>query len=179
MCRNDQRPVTETISRGEELGLPEVIDIPDDKRDDPIFFRRKGVEIGRDGCRVPIPWDASSPTHGFSPSNASKEPWLPVPEWFKDYAVEKEDGEASSTLNLYRKALGLRKTLQDKSEEMSWVGETSDSVLHFKRPGGWEVVFNLSSKEAVEIPQGEILLTSDELEGGKLPINTSVWLRTK
>lgn len=167
------------MCRGEELGLPEVIDIPDNKRQDPIFFRRQGKELGRDGCRVPIPWDNTSPTYGFSPSSASKEPWLPIPEWFKDFSVEKEDGEAESTLNLYRKALGLRKTLQDKSEQMSWVGEKSDSVLRFKRPGGWEVIFNLNSKEAVEMPQGEILITSGELEGGNLPINTSAWVRTE
>lgn len=168
-----------TLLRGEELGLPEVIDIPDDKREDPIFFRRKGAELGRDGCRVPIPWDSTSPTCGFSPSTATKEPWLPIPGWFKDFSVDKEDTETDSTLNLYRKALALRKTLQDKSEQMSWVGPKSDSVLHFKRPGGWEVIFNLSSEEPVEMPKGEILLTSDKLEGGRLPINTSAWVRTE
>ena len=93
--------------------------------------------------------------------------------------MEKEDPEAGSTLNLYRKALGLRKTLQDKSEQMEWVGEKSDSVLHFKRPGGWGVIFNLSSEEAVEMPKGGILLTSGELEGGRLPVNTSAWVRTE
>ena len=165
--------------RGEELGLPEVIDIPDDKRQDPIFFRKKGAEVGRDGCRVPIPWTTDSASCGFSPSDAKAEPWLPVPEWFKDFAVSKEDGEVDSTLNLYRKALALRRELQDKSEQMEWVGEKSDSVLHFRRPGGWEVVFNLSAEQGVEVPKGEVLLASDALEGGKLPVNTAIWLRTR
>ena len=41
---------------GEELGLPEVLDLPDEARQDPIFARTGGAEIGRDGCRVPLPW---------------------------------------------------------------------------------------------------------------------------
>lgn len=166
-------------NRGEELGLPEVIDIPDEKREDPIFFRRKGAEIGRDGCRVPLPWTTSSPTFGFSPSSATKEPWLPMPDWFGEYSAEKEDGDSNSTLNLYREALGLRKELQDKTETMSWVGEKGDGVLHFKRPGGWEVVINISSKEAVELPKGEVVVASDALDNGRLPINTGVWIKSE
>jgi len=103
---------------------------------------------------------------------------LPVPDWFKDFSVEKEDGEADSTLNLYRKALASRKELQDGSEQMEWVSKR-DGVLHFKRPGGWEVVFNLNSEEAVDVPKGQIVVASDQLEGGRLPINTSVWVRTE
>ncbi len=40
------------LFQGEELGLPEVLDIPDDRREDPIFARTNHQEIGRDGCRI-------------------------------------------------------------------------------------------------------------------------------
>lgn len=62
---------------------------------------------------------------------------------------------------------------------MEWVGEKSNDVLHFRRPGGWEVLVNLSAEQGVDVPRGEVLLTSDELENGRLPVNTAVWLRTE
>lgn len=100
-----------------------------------------------------------------------------MPGWFKEYAAETEDGDADSTLNLYRKALALRRKLQDKTETMSWVGEKSDGVLHFKRPGGWEVMINVSSKDPVGVPSGQVVLASDALDGSILPVNTAVWLK--
>ena len=49
-------PGSAYIYQGEELGLPEVTDIPDAARQDPRFRRTAGQVPGRDGCRVPIPW---------------------------------------------------------------------------------------------------------------------------
>jgi len=67
------------IYQGEELGLEEVEDIPDALRQDPMFFRTKGVNLGRDGCRVPLPWSGAASPFGFSPAGAGEEPWLPQP----------------------------------------------------------------------------------------------------
>jgi len=47
-------PGSVCLYQGEELGLPEVLDLPDDCRQDPRFFRSGGAVHGRDGCRVPI-----------------------------------------------------------------------------------------------------------------------------
>ena len=61
-------PGSAYLYQGEELGLQEVAGHPRRQRQDPTFFRNKGVEIGRDGCRVPLPWtgratpSASAPT---------------------------------------------------------------------------------------------------------------------
>ncbi|GAA3103898.1 hypothetical protein GCM10020001_021520 [Nonomuraea salmonea] len=102
-------PGSAYLYQGEELGLPEVTDLPDDARQDPIFFRSKGELPGRDGCRVPIPWTVDPPSHGFSPGGV--EPWLPQPESFAELSVEKQEGVADSTLECYRRALALRRAL--------------------------------------------------------------------
>ncbi len=81
-------PGTTYLYQGEELGLPEVFDLPDDARQDPIWLRSAGAELGRDGCRVPLPWDASAPAFGFSPASATAAPWLPQPAWFGEYAAD-------------------------------------------------------------------------------------------
>lgn len=163
-------------NRGEELGLPEVIDIPSDKRQDPIFFRSNGTLVGRDGCRVPIPWDTSAPSCGFSPESATAEPWLPIPDWWADYSVKAGEKDDRSTLHLYRRALELRRGLQDKSEQMTWVGEQQPGVLHFSRPGGWTVMFNMGAEGEVRIPEGKVLLSSETLQGDVLPKDTAVWV---
>ncbi|WWD16320.1 hypothetical protein CI109_100746 [Kwoniella shandongensis] len=172
-------PGSTYVYQGEELGLPEVVDIPDDKRQDPTFFRTEAKEIGRDGCRVPIPWKADAKNFGYGPDAPAH---LPQPEWLGKYAVDVEEKDAKSTLNLYRKALRLRKQLQT-AEELEWVQEGEDGILHYKRPDGWEVVMN-SGKEAVELPtiKGKKVLITSSLEelkdDGKLAGETTVWLKS-
>ena len=94
-------PGSAYLYQGEELGLQEVTEIPDAERQDPTFFRNKGVEIGRDGCRVPLPWAPEGTSFGFGDGGAH----LPQPAWFSRYAVAAQDSVEGSTLELYRKAL--------------------------------------------------------------------------
>ncbi len=164
-------PGSAYLYQGEELGLQEVADIPDAERQDPTFFRNKGVEIGRDGCRVPLPWAAEGSSFGFGDGGAH----LPQPAWFGRYAVAAEDGVEGSTLEFYRQALKLRRELQT-SEELQWHTTASPAVLHFSRPGGWQTVTNFGD-EPVELPAGTVLLSSGPLEKNLLPGSTTVWLR--
>jgi alpha-glucosidase len=164
-------PGSAYLYQGEELGLQEVTEIPDAERQDPTFFRNKGVEIGRDGCRVPLPWAPEGSSFGFGEGGAH----LPQPAWFERYAVAAQDGVEGSTLELYRKALKLRRELQT-SEELEWVDSGSDEVLHFRRPGNWQTVTNFGDVP-VELPAGEVLVSSGPLDGGLLPANTTAWLR--
>ena len=78
------------VYQGEELGLWEVEDIPDELRQDPIWQRTGGADPGRDGCRVPLPWSGQEPPFGFSPAGAASEPWLPQPKEWRDLTVEAE-----------------------------------------------------------------------------------------
>ncbi|WP_115790280.1 glycoside hydrolase family 13 protein [Arthrobacter silvisoli] len=164
-------PGSAYLYQGEELGLQEVgNEIPDSERQDPSFFRNKGVEIGRDGCRVPLPWTAEGPSFGFGEAGSH----LPQPEWFAAFAADVQDGVEGSTLELYRKALALRSDLQSE-ERLEWIPNANPEVLHFRRPNGWQSVTNFGT-EAVELPEGTVVVSSSALEGGKLPGATTAWL---
>ena len=166
-------PGSSYVYQGEELGLHEVPDLPDGRRQDPAFFRNPGVDPGRDGCRVPLPWAGEGPSYGFGAS----EPDLPQPDWFAEHAVEVQESDPASTLNLYREALALRRRLQT-AERMTWLETAGDEVLAFRRPNGWVCVTNFGD-EATDLPDGEVLLTSVPLtDDGRLPGAATAWLRS-
>ncbi|MDR2895893.1 MAG: glycoside hydrolase family 13 protein [Propionibacteriaceae bacterium] len=129
------------LYQGEELGLPEVTDLPDAARQDPIFFRDRGFNVGRDGCRVPLPWTATGSSFGFGSGAAH----LPQPTWFGQYAVAVESDQDDSTLNLYRQALSLRGRWQG-AESLEWIETGDPQLLHFRRPGGWQVAMNFADQ---------------------------------
>ena len=157
------------LYQGEELGLHEVADLPWEVLEDPMA-RRSTTEKGRDGCRVPLPWSLDGPSYGFG----SQVGHLPQPEWFGAYAVSAQEADPDSTLNLYRRALELRRNLLDGSD-FSWV-ESQPSVLHFARPGGVRCLTNFGAG-SVPLPVGDVLLSSAQLDHGRLPSDTTVWLR--
>jgi len=106
-------PGSAYIYQGEELGLPEHTSLPAEARQDPTFFRTNGIERGRDGCRVPLPWKSAAPGYGFAAASTAAEPaapWLPQPEAFGDLAADRQDGVKGSTLELYRSALAVRRS---------------------------------------------------------------------
>ncbi|KUN65078.1 alpha-amylase [Streptomyces canus] len=163
-------PGSSYVYQGEELGLPEVADLPFEVLQDPIWEQTGRVRKGRDGCRVPLPWTTSGPSYGFGAGGA----WLPQPEWFAGYAVEAQDGVEGSTLELYRTALRLRRKLL-QGEDLTWADASPADVLDFARHEGWRCVTNLSDR-AVPLPAGEVLLTSSPLEDGLLGPDTTAWL---
>src|SRR5690606_9172170 len=98
-------PGSSYLYQGEELGLPEAMEIPDEFRQDPTWFRTEGKRYGRDGCRVPLPWEADAPAFGFNDTGAS---WLPQPMEWGAYARAAEENDPTSTLSLYKQLLRLR-----------------------------------------------------------------------
>ncbi|AYC39887.1 glycoside hydrolase family 13 protein [Streptomyces griseorubiginosus] len=163
-------PGSSYVYQGEELGLPEVADLPFEVLQDPIWEQTGRVRKGRDGCRVPLPWTTTGPSYGFGAGGA----WLPQPEWFGEYAVEAQDGTEGSTLELYRTALRLRRKLL-QGEDLTWSDTTPAGVLDFVRHDGWRCVTNLS-ETAVPLPEGEVLLVSGPSANGLLGPDTTVWL---
>ena len=170
---------------GEELGLPEVLDIPDSARQDPIFARTEGREKGRDGCRVPMPWTSGSANlNGFSTST-SVEAWMPQPAGWGEMSVEVQEQLGDSMLNLYRQALQLRPRLVDEGKDIEFVGDGADGLFSFTR-GSCAVIVNTSA-DFVEIPatltdNRSVILESVQgattnRDGSKLLAgNTAVWL---
>ena len=163
-------PGSAYLYQGEELGLHEVPDLPLDALEDPIWERTGHAFKGRDGCRVPLPWTSSGPSYGFGAGAA----WLPQPPGFAEYSVQAQDGVAGSTLELYRTALRLRRKLLD-GESLTWADDVPPGVLQFDRSDGWRCVANLS-EAPVDLPAGEVVLTSVPLEDGRLGPDTTAWL---
>jgi alpha-glucosidase len=173
------------IYQGEELGLHEVLGIPEDQIQDPQYLRNLKVDVGRDGCRVPLPWTSSGSSFGFGDGGSH----LPQPQWFAKNSVEVESKDPQSPLSIFRKALELRKGLVTE-EEMQW-HETGDAnVLHFSRPNGWHCITNFGRGHFDLTGKGEILHSSGplaeagiylihgvETSGNDLPPATTVWLQ--
>ena len=165
-------PGSAYLYQGEELGLHEVADLPAGALQDPIWLRTQNAKKGRDGCRVPLPWSAQGPAYGFGSGHA----WLPQPAGFAAAAVDAQAGSDGSTLELYRTALRVRKSLQT-AEQLTWVSTGRDDVLHFVRPNGWQCVTNFGATP-YELPAGVVRVASAPVEGGLLAPDSSVWLTT-
>ncbi|QDZ16107.1 glycoside hydrolase family 13 protein [Humibacter ginsenosidimutans] len=164
-------PGSAYLFQGEELGLPEVIDLPDSARQDPTWFRTDGERYGRDGCRVPIPWTAAGPSFGFNDTGAS---WLPQPAIWALLARDAEELDPDSTLALYKLLLAEREGRGLGAGELEWLKGFGDDVVAF-RNGGVTVVANLG-EASIALPDGEVVVSSEPLTGTDLPTDTAVWL---
>jgi len=169
-------PGSAYLYQGEELGLPEATQLPDDVRQDPTWVRSGHVDRGRDGCRVPMPWEGDAPSYGFGPSERA---WLPQPASYGELAVDRQTGVEGSTLELYRTLLRLRRELGLGRGRLTWL-DLGDDVVAFEtttQGGPLRVITNLG-EAAFPLPDGvEVLVASvgADLTGG-LPGDTAVWI---
>jgi alpha-glucosidase len=170
-------PGSAYLYNGEELGLPDHTAMPHAARQDPAFHRTDGEEIGRDGCRVPLPWTAGAPAYGFGPAEES---WLPQPLAYGPLAADRQEGVDGSTLETYRRLLQLRREHDLGVGGLEWLTDLGPDVLAFRnerldgRPV--TVLANLGT-EPVALPAGaEVLVASGRLEGGRVPQDCTVWL---
>jgi alpha-glucosidase len=167
-------PGSAYLYQGEELGLHEVADISDEQRQDPAFLRRSGLDVGRDGCRVPLPWHPLGASYGFGAGGAH----LPQPDWFAGCSVAGQLDDPQSTLLLYRRALALRRELQT-GEHLRWIETGREDVLQFARPNGWTVVTNFGT-EPFDLGNVETLVTSDGATptAGQVRGESTAWYRS-
>ncbi|HSK27863.1 MAG TPA: glycoside hydrolase family 13 protein [Jiangellales bacterium] len=167
-------PGSAYLYQGEELGLPEVEDLPDDVRQDPVWRRSGGAVKGRDGCRVPIPWQGDSPPYGFGPPGSR--PWLPQPESWRRLSVDAQSRDPRSVLSLYRAALAERRALPGlHSDGLTWL-ESPDGVLAFERGAGFRCVANLGDQPYRIAGLGRTLLASEPGLRDVLPPDAAAWL---
>jgi alpha-glucosidase len=167
------------VYQGDELGLPEAENIPVEVLHDPMYFRSDGVDPGRDGCRVPLPWSGTEPPYGFEPAGSTSAPWLPQPDDWAELTVAAEAGDSASMLSLYRTALSIRRSHPALGDgTLTWV-DAQDGVLSFTRGLGFQSVTNLSDVPVELPPHVRLLLSSTPLENGLLPSDSTAWLRTQ
>ncbi|MEZ5227617.1 MAG: glycoside hydrolase family 13 protein [Acidimicrobiales bacterium] len=167
-------PGSAYLYQGEELGLPEVWDLPPEVLDDPVWEQSEHTIKGRDGCRVPIPWTTDGPAFGFGETS----PWLPMPEAFGPLSAEAQTGDPASTLEFYRGAIAIRREHLSQDESIELV-EAPENIVAFRRGSGVECWLNVGVTD-VALPEGEILFSSGTLPPGSpamLPGNTAVLLR--
>lgn len=161
------------IYNGAELGLPNVDDLPDDVLQDPVWERSGHTERGRDGCRVPLPWEGAEPPFGFS---VGTETWLPMPASWSRFTVESQLEDIGSTLSLYRQAIELRyERAEFAGDEVEWYG-APEGCLAFRRSTGHLICAINASEVPVPLPPGEILLVSSPLVDGYLAPDSAAWL---
>ncbi|WP_226345250.1 glycoside hydrolase family 13 protein [Agilicoccus flavus] len=177
-------PGSAYLYQGEELGLPESAEVPDELRQDPAFLRSEGTERGRDGCRIPMPWEGDAPAAGF---NTTGQVWLPQPASYAELAVDRQVGVAGSTLELYRTLLRLRRELDLGTAELLDLDGLPDTAVGFMSlaQDGSRVAFiaNLGEDD-LPLPAGEVLVRSDDDRaetgadaGRPLPLDASAWVR--
>jgi len=164
---------TAYVYQGEELGLEEVEDLPAEVRQDPTWLQSGCTDVGRDGCRIPLPWSGSQAPYGFSPPGSAGT-WLPQPEHWGAHTVAAQERDRESILNLYRAALGLRPRLWVGAGEVRWLA-SAEGVLGFAR-GEAQCWVNTGASE-VELPEGvAVALASEPGVERMLPPDAAVWL---
>ncbi len=162
-------PGSTYLYQGEELGLPEAYDLPVEVLDDPVWENSGHTVKGRDGCRVPIPWESTGPSLGFGDAN----PWLPQPAVFAELAADQQTANPESTLNLYQRAIELRRSHWVGTGPLTWL-DLGAGILAFRR-GTMTCVINLTA-DPVTLPAGTPLLESGPLVDGRLGAGRAMWL---
>jgi alpha-glucosidase len=174
------------VYQGDELGLPDATPpdatpsdatppnaTPPDARRDPAREQSEHADRGRDGARVPLPWEGGAPGYGFTTGT----PWLPVPEEYGALTAADQLEDPDSTLSLFRYALELRRGHPAfHGDQVEWFGAPA-GCLAFRRTGSTLVCALNAGDRAVPLPPGDVLLTSGPLtECGELPPDTAAWL---
>jgi alpha-glucosidase len=160
------------IYNGQELGLPNV-ELPDEALQDPVWARSGGKERGRDGVRVPIPWEGDEPPFGFSDS---PDIWLPMPREWAQLTVERQLLAPDSTLNFFRTALQLRATRPEfNGATLEWLNAPPDALIFRVLPGRLLCALNAGVRP-IKLPPGTLLFATQPLTAGRLPPDTAAWL---
>ena len=170
-------PGSAYLYQGEELGLPEVLDLPDEALQDPIFSalrrgepgagrlpgaaavarRRSAVRIlSRRRADVAAAACGLGGPHGGGAGGGSRLDALSSP-----------GGAAHPAIGSGARA----------GSSFAWL-DAPEGVLAFARGAGFRCVVNLSDAP-VPTGDGEVLLASGPLADGLLPIDTAAWIRSE
>ncbi len=169
-------PGSSYLYQGEELGLPEAWQLEGKYRQDPTYARTNGERIGRDGCRVPLPWEAGvGAANGFNTTGKS---WLPQPDNYRVFSRNLQEGVAGSTLELYKRLLKERKAFGMGGGAFRWAEEYQDKNTLAYINNDVLVLINFGP-DAVVLPAGEVLVTTqhDLTAERELEHDQVVWIK--
>ena len=93
---------TPIIYYGEEVDMQEY-EITKDELRDPQGIRFWPDIKGRDGCRLPFPWDSKLTNQGF---NSGTKPWLPA---VNKLSLDQAKADSGSTFHVLQEMLQIRK----------------------------------------------------------------------
>ncbi len=158
------------VYQGDELGLPEAWRLPLDVLQDPIWHDSGHQVKGRDGCRVPIPWEPTGPSFGFGEAGS----WLPQPADYAGFAAGVQEHDPESTLQLYRQAMSIRRERAGAEGAITWLDLGAD-VVGFERSDGMRCVVNMGD-ESIALPDGDVVLASQPIDGDRLEPDVAVWI---
>jgi alpha-glucosidase len=143
---------TAFVYQGEELALPQS-KVPFDRLKDPDGIAFWPADVGRDGCRTPMPWVADAPHGGFSAS----EPWLPFEPAHRALAADVQADDPDSMLTFVRRWLAWRRTEPAlRTGEIAFIPTPPDVLGFVRRDGEDEVLllFNLGDDDTeVALPK--------------------------
>ncbi|MUN36149.1 glycoside hydrolase family 13 protein [Actinomadura litoris] len=169
-------PGSAYVYQGEELGLPEVLDLPEEFLQDPQ--RARADDAGRDGCRVPLPWEGEEPPFGFGATS-----WLPMPPSWRALTVAAQTDDPGSILSLYRDALRVRREHPALGDgPLRWlVGPPGTLFFTRETPDGQTLTcaVNMGTRTARIPLNGTPLLSSAPIQTDAtcavLPPDTTLW----
>jgi alpha-glucosidase len=161
------------VYNGQELGLPNV-DLPDEVLQDPVWERSGHTDRGRDGCRVPMPWQGTSPPFGFS---TNPDTWLPMPSEWAGHTVESQLADPASTLHFFRELIRLRRRdFQYDGNAVEWMETGRDSAVLAFRSAGVVCVVNTGDTSAeLDADLGRLIIASAPLVEGRLAPDSAAW----
>jgi alpha-glucosidase len=165
------------VYQGEELGLPQV-ELADDRLRDPLWERSGHQDRGRDGCRVPLPWEGDAAPYGFSTA-APEDCWFPQPTDWAGLSAMTQEKDGDSMLTLYRRALRLRRDHPASDAALKLDGPDSGEWFGFERGSDLRCVVNFGAQPLPLDDDADVLLSSAPLDGRSIPQDTAVWMTLK
>lgn len=169
-------PGSAYLYNGEEFGTPDHTEMPDEFRQDPAFERKGRTEAGRDGCRVPLAWEADKPAYGFSTTGKS---WLPQPETYRAVAADVQKADPNSTFHLYKNVLRLRREHNIGLGSLAWLDDFASSTEVIAYQNGDVIVVTNFADAPFALPAGaEVLASSEPLIDGAVGTDVCVWIKS-
>jgi alpha-glucosidase len=93
--------------------------------------------------------------------------------------VAAQDGDAASTLELYRAGLALRRrSAALRQGSFAWRDAPAGALVFVREHDADAImcVVNVSA-DSLSMPEGDVLLASDPRTRERLPANAAVWVR--